>query len=412
MDIPELLQTLLKLPKSGWEIVAVQADVPTETLFVELEYKADMLLMCPECGSDCSGHIYDHYERTWRHKDLCEYRTMLHAKVPRVSCKKCNKVVMISVPWSDKQMRVTRSFERQLVNGCILMPISDVRQLYHVSWYTICNALERTINELLKKKTYDAIKIIGVDEIAIHKGHEYLTLVYDLEKSEVIWMGKGRQYTTLLDFISWFGIDKFQQLDAICCDMWDPFIKAITQYVEPSKIVFDKFHIKQHLNVSVDKTRRMEHKELLEMGQTDLTYTKYLWLKNPSHLTVNQQQTFKELRKKNLKVLRAYELKELFSHFWQFASPTWAEKFFNDWYWSATHSRLSPVVKVAKMLKRYWYGVISYIKHPITNATSEGINSKIRVYTKRAFGFRTFEMFRNIVFLGCGGLNIDPFKSS
>jgi transposase len=412
MDIPDLLHAVLKLPKSGWEIVAVQVDEPTETLFVELEYKDDMRLLCPECGSDCTGHIYDHYERTWRHKDLCEYRTMLHANVPRVTCKHCKKVVLIDVPWADKQMRVTFSFERLLVNGCILMPISDVRRMYDVSWYTICNALERTITELQKKKTYDSVRTIGVDEIAIHKGHEYLTIVYDLIKSEVIWIGRDRTYASLLEFVSWFGVDRFKQLDAVCCDMWDPYIKAISQHIEPSKIVFDKFHIKQHLNVAVDDVRKMEHKELLAQGQTDLTHTKYLWLKNPSRLTWHQHVTFNELRKKNLKVLRAYELKELFTNFWKYAVPIWAERFFNDWYWAATHSRLEPVIKVAKMLKRYWYGIISYIKHPVTNATSEGINSKIRVFTKRAYGFRTFEMFRNIVFLGCGGLGIDPFKSS
>lgn len=412
MDIPDLLHAVLKLPKSGWEIIAVQLDEDTETLFVDLVYKGDMRLHCPDCGSDCTGHIYDHNERTWRHKDLCEYRTLLHANVPRVKCKRCDKVVMINVPWANKQMRITRTFERQLVNGCILMPISDVRRLYRVSWYTVCNALERTIHDLQKCKTYDSVRTIGIDEIAIHKGHEYLTIVYDLAKSEVIWIGRARSYATMLEFIAWFGVERFQRLDAICCDMWDPYLKAITQFVDQSKVVFDKFHIKQHLNTAVDNVRKMEHKNLLSEGREDLKHTKYLWLKNPSHMSWHQYLTFKELRKKNLKVLRAYELKELFTHFWEYAVTGWAERFFKDWYWAATHSRLDPMIKVAKMLKRYWYGIISYIKHPITNATSEGINSKIRVFTKRAFGFKSFEMFKNIVFLGCGGLNIDPFKSS
>jgi transposase len=412
VDIPELLQALLKLPKSGWDISAVQIDEISETLFVELEYSKNMPLFCPDCGTDCTGHVYDHNERTWRHKDLCEYKTLLHADVPRIRCSKCNKVVMVNVPWANKQMRITNSFERQLVNGCILMPISDVRRLYGISWYTVCNALERTINDRQSAKTYEDVRSIGIDEIAIHKGHEYLTLVYDLAKSEVIWIGRNRAYATVLEFIAWFGEERFRQLDTVCCDMWDPFIKAIKQYIEPSKIVFDKFHIKQHLNCAVDIVRKNEHKELQAQDNADLMNTKYLWLKNPSNLTYNQQLTFKELKKKNLKVLRAYELKELFTHFWEYASTTYAQRFFDDWYWAATHSRLAPIIKVAKMLKRYWYGIISYIKHPITNAKSEGINSKIRVFTKRAYGFKTFEMFRNIVFLGCGGLNIDPFKSS
>lgn len=412
MDIPELLHAVLKLPKTGWEIVSAQLDPSKETIFVELKYKKTMKMLCPDCGTNCTGHIYDHNERIWRHKDLCEYRTLVHANVPRVRCKKCDTIVLIDVPWADKQMRITKAFERHLVNGCILMPISDVRQLYHVSWYTVCNALERTIEKCQKEKSYQDIKYIGIDEIAIHKGHEYLTVVYDLAKSEVIWMGKDRTYATVLEFISWFGAERLKQLDAVCCDMWDPFIKALTQFVDPSKIVFDKFHIKQHLNKAVDSVRKMEHKDLLAEGCDDLQHTKYLWLKNHDRLSWQQHITFKELQKKNLKVFRAYELKELFTHFWNYSLTGCAERFFKDWYWAATHSRLEPIIRVAKMLKRYWYGVISYIKQPVTNATSEGINSKIRVFTKRAFGFKTYEMFRNIVFLGCGGFNIDPFKSS
>lgn len=412
MEIKQLFTVALGLKNSGWYIDKIDVDESNESIALELKYRKSLKLKCPECGAVNNGHIYDHSKRQWRHKDFYEYATVLKAEVPRIHCNKCGKVSMINVPWSNKMMRITFGLERLLVNACILMPISDVCKLYRVSYYTVVKALERKVNEFRDAKRYDSVTVLGFDEIAMKKGHEYLTIVYDLIKSEVIWIGRNRGYTTVKQFVEWFGLERFKSVETICCDMWDPFIKAILEYHDRSKIVFDKFHIKKHLNEAVDKVRKIENRELSKEGNFDLKSTKYIWLKNPGNLTANQQITFGELRKKKYKSLKAYEYKELFNKFWAYAYEGCAERFFKDWYQSVTHSNLQPMIRVAKMIKRYFYGVISYVKRPVTNARSEGINTKIRVFTRRAFGYKTYDMLKNMIFLGCGGLNINPFKSN
>jgi transposase len=410
MNTKQLLKDVLGL-QYGWRIGHIEKDDTARTVTVEIRYRKNMRLYCPLCQKRATG-IHDHHERTWRHKDLGDYKTILRASVPRVKCKSCNSVNLVAVPWADKMMRITEPFQRQLVAGLIKMTVKDVCNTYAVSWYTVNKALTTTIADLRKKKRYDWVTVIGLDEIAIRKGHKYLTIVYDLTAGEVIWIGRDRTCETLKEFIVWFGEERFKTLDSICCDMWDPYLKAIKEYRGEMGIVFDKFHIKQHLNDAVDSVRKIEHRALTAEGVDVLTKTKYIWLKNPANLTERQEVTFQELRHQHLKVFRAYQLKELFNFFWLYRSQCWAEKFFKSWYFSATHSRLTPMIKTAKMLKSYWYGIISYITTPLTNARSEGMNCKIRVFTKRAYGYKTVQMLTNMIFLGCGGLDLPPLTSN
>lgn len=411
MNTKKFLSAILGLENSVWYIADVDLDVPKETVIVTLRYKEIPSFVCPHCGATSGHRIHDHKERTWRHKDLCEYITVLSARVPRIRCGSCEKTTLVSVPWADAMMRITNSFEKQVLNACVLMSLSDVQKMYRISWYTVVGILTRAIERKRMAKSFTGLRHLGIDELAIHKGHRYLTLVYDLDAGEVIWIGKERDYQTLTQFIEWFGAERFAALESVCCDMWDPYVKALKEHIDPSKIVFDKFHIKQHLNIAVDNVRKYENRELSAYGETALRGTKYMWLKNHSNLTRCQKHTFKDLKKRKLKVGRAYALKELFNHFWDYRSVAWAEDFFHRWYMSTIRSRLEPMKRVARMLKKYWYGIVSYVTHPITNATSEGINSKIRVFTKRAYGFKTDKMFENIVYLACGGLDIHPLKS-
>jgi transposase len=408
MQIKELLKDVLALDHD-WIIGQVSKDDNNRTILVELKYRKNKQFVCPICQCPVNV-IHDHKERTWRHIDLGVYKTVLRAAVPRINCPQCG-VNQIKVPWAEKHMRITGQLQRQLVSGLLAMCAKDVCRMYQVTWQTVSIALERTIARLRQVKRYDHVRVIGIDEIAIRKGYKYLTVVYDLDAGEVIWIGKERTYETLCQFIDWFGRERFRTLDNICCDMWDPYLKAIKEHRGETGIVFDKFHIKKHLNDAVDLVRKAEHRTLTEQGIALLKKTKYIWLKNPCNLSDHQEATFKELKQHNLKVMRAYELKELFNYFWQYAKPAWATKFFESWCRSVSRSRLQPMKKTAQMLKSYWYGVINYITAPITNAKPEGINCKIRVFTKRAYGYSTFTMMANMIFLGCGGLNLQPLTS-
>jgi transposase len=411
MDTKNLLSVVLGLEDSSWHISDVDLNTKEETVYVTLRYATPLQFHCKKCASTEYKHIHDHKTRTWRHKDLCEFMTVLKADVPRVSCAQCGCVSQVTIPWAQAFMRITHSLAQQILDACVVMSLSDVQKTYRISWYTLSHVLARAVASARQVKDISHVKVLGIDEVALHKGHVYLTLFYDLERSEVIWVGENRRCETVQQFVHFFGTENFHALNAICCDMWPPYLKAITMFGCRDKVVFDKFHIKKHLNDAVDKVRRQEHRTLLEHGNGVLKHTKYLWLKNQENLSVCQQQTFKELKNSDLKAARAYALKELFNHFWDNRTTGWATQFFDKWYRTAIHSGLAPVKRVAYMLKKYWYGIINYINYPVTNARSEGINSKIRVYTKRAYGYKTATMLKNIIFLACGGLHIHPLKS-
>lgn len=172
--------------------------------------------------------------------------------------------------------------------------------------------------------------------------------------------------------------------------MWEPYINAVEAILPEADIVHDKFHIAKYLGEVVDKVRKVEHKSLLKEGAEELKGTKYLWLTNPMNWTNEQKQQFRDLKNKGLKVGRAWILKEMFSDLWEYRYEKPARNFFKKWYW-ATHTRLTPIAEIAKKLKRHLDNILTYLKHRITNAVAEGLNSKIQQIKSAARGFRNFK---------------------
>ncbi len=191
-------------------------------------------------------------------------------------------------------------------------------------------------------------------------------------------------------------------------------MKAVRALLPEADIVHDKFHIAKYLGEAVDAVRKAEHKAehkgLMKDGSDVLKGTKYLWLTNPANWSDEQKQQFKELKDQGLKVGRAWSIKEMFADLWGYTYEKAARNFFRKWYWWATHSRLKPVAGVAHMLKRHWENILTYLKHRITNATAEGLNSKIQQVKSSARGFRNFENFRIAILFFCGKLNLYPHK--
>ena len=190
--------------------------------------------------------------------------------------------------------------------------------------------------------------------------------------------------------------------------MWDSFITSTQNHVPQADIVHDKFHISKYLGEAVDKVRKTEHKTLMQNGDETLKGAKYLYLKNPESMRDEVEEKFKELCKETLQVGRAWSIKELFKDFWTYTYEASAVKFFNRWYWWATHSQLAPIIKVAKMLKRHFDNIITYLQHRITNGKTEGFNSKIQSIKSNARGFRNFANYRISILFYCGRLALYP----
>ena len=220
----------------------------------------------------------------------------------------------------------------------------------------------------------------------------------------------SRDQKSLEAYYKQFTPEERQRVEAVAMDMWDLYLAATKAYIPDAhkKIVFDRFHVMQHVLKAVDIVRKQEHKALSEKGNTILKGTKYLWLMNPDNWSKDDKSSFRSLAVDELKVGKAWAIKESFRHFWDYSYAASAEMFFKSWHFWATHSRLRPVIDAAKTLKRHADGIFAYLKHHITNAVSESLNSKIQSIKADARGFRNFKNYRIAILFHCGKLNLYP----
>jgi len=357
-------------------------------IFVQIEPDRRFKPRCGRCG--LPGKYRDtRPERKFRHVPLWGIPIMLTYPPRRVSCSHCGGIYVEAMPWVAGKRRLTTAFACYLASWAKLLPWLEVARLFRCSWGTISAAVDVVVQYGLSKRDLSGITHIGIDEISRKKGHEYLTNVYDLRTRTLIWSGEGRTESTLRKFFDFLGKDRSQQLQGICCDMWVPYFNVIEEKAPNATLVFDKFHIIRHLMNAVDLVRRdeiqekgKEHKELVKRSR-------YIWLKNPWNLTDKQKARLSYLEKLNLKINRAYLLKEAFRNLWSYTTPGWAAKYFKKWFWWATHSRLKPIKDFAWLIKRHQDNILSYFKLPIDNGAVEGLNNKAKVVSRRAYGFKS-----------------------
>jgi transposase len=409
MQDKELYKQLLGL-REPWKVAEVKIDFEEMKVDVWVEWPPEGQAPCPECSK--SYVIYDHRdERQWRHLDTMQFQTILHCRIPRVKCAE-HGVKSIDVPWAEKNSRFTALFERLAIDvllGC--QNQTKAKELLKLSWDEVHLIQEKAVQRGLERRSGGFLRYIGVDEKSFLKGHRYATVLSDLDNSRVLDVAQDRKEESLAELFKRIPEGQREEIAAVAIDMWEPYINAVQTLLPEADIVHDKFHIAKYLGEAVDKVRKSEHKSLLKEGSEDLKGTKYIWLTNPAHWTEEQKQQFKELKDKGLKVGRAWGIKELFSDLWGYHYEKPARNFFKKWYWWATHARLNPISDVAKKLKRHLDNILTYLKHRITNAVAEGLNSKIQQIKSAARGFRNFENYRTAILFFCGKLNMYPHKS-
>jgi transposase len=407
MESVELYRQLLGLT-APWTVERVDLDVARQQVDVHVGHPAGQRFACPECGSELG--VYDHVaERVWRHLDSCQFLTYLHARPPRVSCPE-HGVHQVVLPWAQSGARFTHLFEALAIEVLLAANVKNAARILRITWDEAWHLMKRAVTRGRAAKGSAIPRQIGVDEKAIAKGHRYMTLVCDLEEATVEYIGEERKKTSLTTYFDAFPEERREQIEAISLDMWPAYIEACRDKVPGAddKMVFDRFHIMRHVLDAVDKVRKQEHKALTEAGDATLTKSKYLWLTNPENMTDQARERFAELKTAELKTGRAWALKEALRTLWSYQSETWATKFWKRWYFWATHSRLGPMIKVAKLIADHLPNVLTYFTHRVTNAVAEGLNSKIATVQKRACGYRNPNHFKIAVYFHCGGLNLYP----
>jgi len=327
--------------------------------------------------------------RRFRHVPLWGIAVSLLYAPRRVTCKHCGGIFVESIPWSTGKKRLTHALMVTLATWARVLTWQQVAILFHCAWSTVAVAVDEAVKYGLAHRDLSGITLIGIDEISRKRGHVYVTNVYDLEGRCLLWSGEGRGKETLRAFFEEFGEEQAARLTGICCDMWQPYVDVAKEMAPQALLVFDKFHIVQHLSKAVDQVRRDEVREKGVSYKALMAKTRYIWLKNPWNLTGRQKERLSELEKLNLKINRAYLLKEAFRKFWEYRNPVWAKHYLDKWFWWATHSRLKPMRDFAWMLRRRQNDLLNYFNAPIDNGIVEGLNNKAKIIVHKAYGFRT-----------------------
>jgi transposase len=407
MQDVEFYQQILGL-RDPWRVNRVELDTGKLQVDVYLEHAAGCRFACPECGRELA--VYDHVpDRRWRHLDTCQFETIMHARIPRVACPE-HGVKQAHVPWAEPGSRFTALFERfaiEVLQNC--QTVKGACAILNLTWDRGWSILERAVKRGQKRKQPTVSARIGIDEKAFRKGHNYMTVVCDIDRSTVEHVSEGRTKASVQEFFDSRTKKQLAGIEAVAMDMHEPYIQATKEALPlaEEKIVHDRFHIMQHATEAVDKVRRREHRDLMRAGDDSLKGSKYVWIKSQENLTDNQRSVLESMHL-NLKTSRAWAMKEMLRDLWNHDDVPSAKTFFEGWYSWAIRSRLEPMKKVARMIKKRLGNVVSYCRHFITNAVAEGLNSKIMAIKRRAGGFRNPDNFKTAIYFYCGGLSLYP----
>ena len=391
-----------------WSVTDIELDSDSSRIVISVDFLGDQY-PCPECGT--VSPLYDQRKeaRQWRHLDTMQFETIIQSRICRVQCPEHGVKSMVT-PWAGKHSRFTLLFEGFAIRVLqSARSVEEARKLLQLNWHQLESIKCRAVERGLSRRRASKIRHIGIDEKAHRKGHRYVTLVNDLSASRVLEVVESRTQSSCEQAITG-ALSKKQQgwVEAVSMDMWPAYINAVEQVLPDSDIVHDRFHIAAHLNQAVDLVRKEEHRRLLSEGDERLKKSRYLWLHNEESLQGEMAKRFKALKDQDLKVSRAWAIKESFRRFWEYASSGWAKRHFERWYAWAIRSRLPAVKKVAKMIKRHLPNLLTWFTHSISNAVSEGLNSKIQTVKANARGYRSFKSYRTAILFYCGKLDMAP----
>ena len=301
--------------------------------------------------------------------------------------------------WLGDNPFYTKRFSFFVGRRCRASTVKDVAKELHLDWETVKELEKQYMREQLRRQGAPRPRVIGIDEISIKKGHKYRIIVSDLERHLPIWFGgTDRSEASMDEFYKWLGPSKSKRIRLAVMDMWKPFRKSTlkAQHAPNASILFDKFHVMNHLGEVLDKVRKSEQARVSEKDRRFIKGQKYTLLSKRANLTYKGRQSLKLLLNANKRLHTAHMLKENFDQLWEYESEVWARRFFDNWRDALKWQRLKPYEKFAKMIDKHWDGIAAYCKpeNKVALGFVEGFNNKIRVIQRRAYGLRDEEYLR------------------
>jgi transposase len=374
---------------------------------VPIEPRKNGVPICSVCGEPAP--LYDRQkERAFEYPPLWGLAVVLLYVMRRVNCRTCG-VRVEYVPWSVGKSSLTRTFTIFLARWAKVLSWSEVAAHFGASWRKVYDAVRYVVEYGLANREMDGVTAIGVDEVQFGKGHNYLTLVYQLNEGvrRLLYVGKDRTIDTLSRFFQERGTAWCQTLSFVCSDMWKPYLQVIAEKAPQALNILDRYHIVARLSKALDDVRAAEAKELKREGYEEvLKHTRYCFLKNPENLTDKQKVKLKDVLRYDLKSVRAYLLKEAFQAFWKYTRPRWARWFLKKWCARAMRSKLEPIKKFVGTLRNHEELLMNWFKarKEYSCGAVEGLNRKVNLITRKSYGFRSLKVLTTALYHAMGHL--------
>jgi transposase len=352
--------------------------------------------ICGVCGTSHRS-FSDRKTRLVRDLSCGDTRIYLELEIRRVLCRRCGKVKQETLSFLADSPFYTKRFAFYIGKRCESSTIKDIAKEFHLDWRAVKELEKQYMREKLRRAGKPNPKVIGIDEIAIRKRHIYRIVVSDLEKARPIWFGGiDRSEESMNLFYDEIGPVKSGRIRLALMDMWKAFEKSTRQKAPQAAILYDKFHVIRHLGEALDAVRKSEYARLTGTSRKFIKGQKYALLSHPENLTTEGRKGLKLLLAANKRLNTAYILKEQFGQLWSYRSEAWARKFFDNWKASIKWQRLKPYEKFAEMVERHWDGIAAFCKpeNKVSLGFVEGLNNKIRVIQRRAYGLRDEEYLR------------------
>ena len=385
------------------------------TLEVTLRPRRGSRPICSGCGRKGPG--YDVLpQRRFEFVPLWGIMVFFLYSPRRVDCPHCGKVRVEKMAWVRGKNRLTTTYAWFLATWARRMSWQEVAVSFMTSWDSVVRSVKMAVEWGLAHRDLSGITAIGTDEICWRKrtGDKFITLVYQLDsgRKRLLWIGPNRTTRVFRSFFDWFGAERSEKLEFVCSDMWKPYLRVIAERAGNALNVLDRFHVMSHMSKAIDKVRADETRELKAKGKKPvLTKSRWCLLKRPENLTDTQVDKLRDLLACNLKTIRAYLLKEDFQRFWGYIDQGWAGVFLDEWCTRTMRSRLKPMKKVAGMLRAHRPLLLNWFRARgrIDLGSVEGFNNKAKVITKRAYGFRSYDMLKIALYHSLGDLPAPEF---
>ena len=395
-----------------WFVEEVKFDLAAGKLeiWIDFERGSTFYFEDEELGIKGQFKAYDTTRKTWRHLNFFQYQCLLHAWVPRVDLGN-GKVRQVQTPWEGHAAGFTLLFEALILELVKVMPVHNICNLFGSNDNKVWKMIKAYTETTRACEDFSSVKVVGVDEKAVRKGHDYVSLFVDMEEKRTIFVTEGKDSNVIVDFaedlIAHGG--QPENIKQVSCDMSPAFIKGVEENLPNANIVFDRFHVTKVINEAVDKVRKSE------VGNNPiLRKTRYIFLKNNENLTGYQKQQLEGIRLSglNLKTMRALNIREAFQQIYQAPTPEIFVTLLRKWYFWATHSRIEPIKQAAYTIRRHWEGIISWVIYKISNGILEGFNSIFQAAKAKARGYKRFDTVKAIIYLLTGKLDfskINPY---